>query len=108
VAAATAWTNAVVAICVVLVDEEAVGAAGVPVKVGEARGALLTTSLIWDWVTVTAPVMLGKVVLTVLLIRRIWSSAWDTESELCGLDTTRSEIKLPVSRAILLPYAFMM
>jgi hypothetical protein len=32
-------TNAVVASCVVLVPAVAVGAAGVPVKVGDARGA---------------------------------------------------------------------
>ena len=32
----TDWTNAVVAICVVLVDSDAVGADGVPVKVGDA------------------------------------------------------------------------
>ncbi len=33
-------TNSVVAICVVLVPNAAVGAAGVPVKVGEASGDL--------------------------------------------------------------------
>ena len=32
-------TNAVVAICVVLVPGDAVGAAGTPVKVGDAKGA---------------------------------------------------------------------
>ena len=36
-------TNAVVAICVVLVADAAVGAVGVPVSAGEARGALLET-----------------------------------------------------------------
>ena len=33
------WTNAVVATCVVFVPDVAVGAAGTPVKVGEANGA---------------------------------------------------------------------
>tara|TARA_R110000782_G_scaffold3228_2_gene11910 strand:- start:2693 stop:2881 length:189 start_codon:yes stop_codon:yes gene_type:complete len=37
-------TKAVVAICVVSVPKVAVGAAGVPVKVGEARGALFAST----------------------------------------------------------------
>ena len=39
------FTNAVVAICVVLVADAAVGAVGVPVSAGEASGALLMTEL---------------------------------------------------------------
>ena len=43
---AAAATNAVVAICVVLVPTAAVGAAGTPVSVGEARGAF-SVSISW-------------------------------------------------------------
>jgi hypothetical protein len=48
-----AVTNAVVAICVVFVPAVAVGAAGTPVKVGEAVGAAPETSAT---ASVTAPV----------------------------------------------------
>ena len=46
----------------------------------------------WQWVAVTAPVTLGKVVLITDLISRIWSSAWFRPSLLAGLVTTRSEM----------------
>lgn len=58
-----AATNAVVAICVVLVPTAAVGAAGVPVNVGDAIGAFAVTVFRSECVTVTAPETFGNVVL---------------------------------------------
>jgi hypothetical protein len=52
------------------------------------------------WVAVTAPVILGKVALMVLLIKRMWSSAAERASVLAGLDALRSSICVPVSKAI--------
>jgi hypothetical protein len=90
-----AATCAVVAICVVLVPAAAVGAAGVPVNVGEAVGALVSIC-VWiadvtpaTWlssvcVAVTAPVTFGNVAFTVLLIKRRWSSPSLLGSEAAG------------------------
>jgi len=75
-------TKAVVATCVVFVPAEAVGAVGVPVKAGEAKGARAV--LMSDWVAVTGPVIFGKVALMVDLINRRWSSAVEMASEAAG------------------------
>lgn len=54
------WTNAVVATCVVLVPAVAVGAAGVPVKVGEAKGA--KPAMLAPEGMVTVPVKVGEAI----------------------------------------------
>ena len=45
----------------------------------------VSSSLICVWVSVTAPVILGNVLLIVLLIRRRWSSPWSIWSVIVGL-----------------------
>jgi hypothetical protein len=68
-AGTSCWTKAVVAICVVFVPAVAVGAVGVPVRPGEASGAL-EVSVGWTWSalayfrdvpTVAVPSMTGDV-----------------------------------------------
>lgn len=53
-------TKAVVAICVVLVPAEAVGAVGVPVSAGDARGALSASNVVRDVVFVNAANAVAK------------------------------------------------
>jgi hypothetical protein len=65
-AGTAAVTKAVVASCVVLVPAVAVGAAGVPVKVGEAIGALrmstaVTKAVVASWVVLVPAVAVGAV-----------------------------------------------
>jgi hypothetical protein len=64
-----------------------------PDGMGELRDA---------WVAVTGPVILGKVSLIADLIRRIWSSAWATESVEAGLAAFRLLIYGADSSGILL------
>jgi hypothetical protein len=45
--------------------------------------------LSWATVAVTAPFRFGKVFLIVLLISRMWSSAWAIPSVEAGFDVTR-------------------
>jgi len=49
-------------------------------------------------VAVTCPVMFGNVVFTVALMSRMWSSALFMPSEEAGLEVTRSEMKVAVSK----------
>jgi len=62
----TAWTNAVVASCVVLVEVAAVGAKGVPVKVGLADRTTLVVPV--DAVTPVPPLATGNVPVTPVVI----------------------------------------
>ena len=62
----TAWTNAVVASCVGLVEVAAVGAKGVPVKVGLADRTLLPEPV--DAVTPVPPLATGNVPVTPVVI----------------------------------------
>ena len=62
----TAWTNAVVASCVVLVEVAAVGAKGVPVKVGLADRTTLVVPV--DAVTPVPPLAPGSVPVTPVVI----------------------------------------
>ena len=62
----TAWTKAVVASCVVLVEVAAVGAKGVPVKVGLADRTTLVVPV--DAVTPVPPFATGNVPVTPVVI----------------------------------------
>jgi len=62
----TAWTKAVVASCVVLVEVDAVGAKGTPVKVGLADKTLLPEPV--DAVTPVPPLATGNVPVTPVVI----------------------------------------
>ena len=65
-------TNAVVAICVVLVPFEAVGAAGMPVKVGDSDNTEFTVPV--DVATPVPPFATGKVPVT-LVVRSMFPAS---------------------------------